>query len=191
MNKEFLNKLQQEMLTIGEINLITTVLWYQYKEVLKEYATENIQISSEELKELKDLPKLINDKLKVSLSKLDLDELQEDLNTYINNIIGKNITYKQDFCSQYGAITYLSDCLNNTLHIGDVIVSKDNYMVVVDGTDDNYFGRLVTDDENHSCKDIPYSLGDGSDYKLYTGYEFINNNDDLMNTYNNWLNTRN
>jgi hypothetical protein len=186
MDKEFLDKLEQEMLNIGEINLITTVLWYQYKEVLKEYEESNTSIKDADIKQLKTLPALISDKLKACIDKLDLDELQHDINTYINSLIKTETTYSKTFSGEYGDTTYLTDSLYNNLHVGDVLVSKYNYMVVVDTTDNEYVGKLVTDDPNHSCKDIPYSLGDGSDYKLYKGYDQINSKDDLIKIYQEW-----
>jgi hypothetical protein len=176
------------MLTIGEINLITTVLWYQYKEVLKEYERANKPIIGDEFEQVKTLPALIGDKLKSCINKLNLDQLQNDINEYISQFEEKITPYTKSFKGIYGNGTYLTDCLNNNLHIGDVIISKFNYMVVVDGDEEDYIGRLVTDDPNNTCKDIPYSLGDGSDYKLYKGYDKINNEEDLMKVYHEWAN---
>lgn len=52
------------------------------------------------------------------------------------------------------------DINNVPIFIGDTLKSKWDYMVKV--MPDNT-GKLICD-ENHPCKDIPYSLNEGKDY---------------------------
>ena len=57
--------------------------------------------------------------------------------------------------------TKLKDDNNNPINIGDILQSEWGYKVVVSVDDDgDLYGKLVCDD-NHSCKDIPYSLNEG------------------------------
>lgn len=47
-----------------------------------------------------------------------------------------------------------------SIYVGDRLKSEWGYEVIVEMIDGEYVGKLVCD-ENHSCKDIPYSLNKG------------------------------
>lgn len=50
------------------------------------------------------------------------------------------------------------------IFVGDRLKSEWGYEVIVEREDEyHYFGKLVCDD-NHSCRDIPYSLNEGKGY---------------------------
>jgi hypothetical protein len=49
------------------------------------------------------------------------------------------------------------------IYVGDTLKSKYGYHVVVYKDGRNYFGKLICDDD-HSCKNIPYSLNKGKDH---------------------------
>lgn len=58
------------------------------------------------------------------------------------------------------------DDSGNKIYVGDTLLSKWNYkVIVVQDEDGNYNGKLVCDD-NHSCKNIPYALNKGKGYKI-------------------------
>lgn len=50
-----------------------------------------------------------------------------------------------------------------SIYVGDRLKSEWGYEVIVEMIDGEYVGKLVCD-ENHSCKDIPYSLNMGRGY---------------------------
>lgn len=50
---------------------------------------------------------------------------------------------------------------NQPILVGDTLKSEWGYEFVVVNDSDHYSGKLVCDD-NHSCKDIPYALNEGS-----------------------------
>lgn len=52
------------------------------------------------------------------------------------------------------------------IYVGEKLKSKWNYEVIVCKSDDgSFYGKLVCDD-NHSCKNIPYSLNDGMGHTI-------------------------
>ena len=56
------------------------------------------------------------------------------------------------------------DDANKPIFVGDKLRSDWNYeVIVVKDEDGDYSGKLVCDD-NHSCKNIPYSLNKGKGY---------------------------
>jgi hypothetical protein len=61
--------------------------------------------------------------------------------------------------------TGYKDNNNNPIFVGDKLKSKWGYEVIVCEYEDKsgYYGKLVCD-ENHSCKNIPYSLNKGKDH---------------------------
>ena len=54
---------------------------------------------------------------------------------------------------------------NKPIFIGQTLKSEWNYEVIVCNNDGDYYGKLICDD-NHSCKDIPYSLNEGKGHKI-------------------------
>lgn len=64
--------------------------------------------------------------------------------------------------------TGLFDDNNKPIKVGDKLKSEWNYIVVVcKDIDGDLYGKLICD-ENHSCKDIPYSLNNGSGFTICT-----------------------
>lgn len=58
---------------------------------------------------------------------------------------------------------YLDDN-NEKIYVGDTLLSEYGYKVlVVKNGNNSYSGKLVCD-ENHPCKNIPYSLNKGKGY---------------------------
>ena len=53
---------------------------------------------------------------------------------------------------------------NKQILVGDKLKNEFGYeVIVVRDEDGDYIGKLVCDD-NHSCKNIPYSLNEGKGY---------------------------
>jgi len=53
---------------------------------------------------------------------------------------------------------------NEPIFVGDKLKSEWNYeIIVVKDSDNSYYGKLICND-NHSCKNIPYALNNGSGY---------------------------
>lgn len=59
---------------------------------------------------------------------------------------------------------YLDD-FGKPIFVGDKLLSKWGFQVVVIEEDNTYSGKLVCDD-NHPCKNIPYALNKGNGYTV-------------------------
>jgi len=71
--------------------------------------------------------------------------------------------------------TNLKDDNNIAIYVGDTLKSEWGYDLIVSvDSDGDFYGKLVCDD-NHSCKDIPYSLNEGK------GHIKIINNEENQN----------
>jgi hypothetical protein len=58
----------------------------------------------------------------------------------------------------------IRDDRGNIIYIGDTLKSEWGYsVIVVKDTDGSFSGKLICED-NHSCKNIPYSLNRGKGY---------------------------
>jgi len=66
-----------------------------------------------------------------------------------------------------GNFTELYDEDKQPIYLGDKLLSKWGYEVIVIESDGEYVGKLVCDD-NHSCKEISYALNKGNDYSKIT-----------------------
>lgn len=64
--------------------------------------------------------------------------------------------------------TGLKDSEGNTIYTGDILDCEDGFMVYVyqDKNDGAFLGALICE-VGHSCREVPYSLGDGQDYTQY------------------------
>jgi len=54
---------------------------------------------------------------------------------------------------------------NKQILVGDKLKNEFGYeVIVVIDEDGDYIGKLVCDDNKHSCKNIPYALNEGKGY---------------------------
>lgn len=80
---------------------------------------------------------------------------KDDLKNKSNN--DNTLSYTDNFTGYF-------DDTNKPIFVGDKLRSEWNYeVIVVKDEDGDYSGKLVCDD-NHSCKNMPYSLNKGKGY---------------------------
>ena len=73
-----------------------------------------------------------------------------------------------DLNETFRVLTGYSDDNGNMICVGDRLKSKWGYeVIVIQDKDGDYLGKLVCD-EDHPCKDIPYALNQGREYKIMT-----------------------
>ena len=69
--------------------------------------------------------------------------------------------------------TEFLDNLGNSIYVGDILFSDDEYLVMVCKcpNENNFYGSLICEIED-SCRNIPYALNRGKGYQKIYGFDF-------------------